>query len=1187
MDPLRNLFYHVALPAKLPQRSDPNVEDVERALVDLLIVASEQMSYVQQGERQQAWNCIKQSLLCCKSFNIGGKLERGQLYSHLRNLHQSEFLILHVAAQNAGLIIYKPTDPELSGHILFEAFEASPKGEAVLASQTLSWDFPGSAVVVPNSTFYNDAFLETLSAFLEQASVESPQKFSEYITKAGRAVAEERETPDPSLITSLLLAILEANGKRISPTRLKKRVKDDVCWHNSERPWRRLPYWLVLRVGIARYLATMLGGIHGRIQYKFFMCLVHEMVLNDTRDIIELEEQDFLKKKLCRRLFKLDRDHQGQSQMVQDTYKSLSSALAPRFNRTIEAIASRHQTYWNYYKKAITKPIPLLPRRADPEDQRLSLSCSRRDLNNIRARFYNTVLQRSSAPLVNSHPKLHIQAFGNGLLKLFGEEEQIHTSLIEAAEVNPSLHDDVISAKIKVLHDTIIHYINQIGHYYDGNVEQKSIMLLTLMELWATLDEAACTMFPLLYDFHPVFTPQLMECLHFPFLRDIARARSVETYLESRIAESGGTRATLFDDPGKGCFAERYFDESSDSEALEDLLFEIQSNATLQREMKESEWKEMSDEYDRLTKAYDSATCVYVQSLDGFSSTHDSWSCPKCQIERARARMTIDAFESPLPEAPVMTKTVVFELECPEALSRYRDATWAILARVAREPQHPGINPVLCLQDYSELRRYSNIPGSISLASTTKSFLMTHYRHKKRLPVDLDQVCLPNGLRLAYYDSATKAWTGRQEIRPTFEHHCKLRLPKNSPFSALLQSPSFSVYGNGPSSYEIAASHTSCPAELNAHEYMAFQYLLSGKSRRWISILTELGSSNLNLSTETTVLLFDHLAHQMGAAGKHQGLLGVIHSIFQDISFCETLLRHLRMKLEVIAPNWRETHVMEIVITLTLRLVAFTTHQTKMALDLLYEARRVTLRWNWQSYLLWAALLCKRTYAFHQMVTAQDLNSDGLAAFVECSATAYDNLPNDIMSLGQLIRNAYVRDLRMMFSFRSQVRRSIERHGRNAMLAALQKLWPEAESKYIHTIEFGEDNWLQIQLDDSLGDTLEGFQASYNHIFGILLINGQPLSRLPTDDKSTTILEELFGNQRALMAYPSSKPGMTHHLASKMKDHEIHIGYDGGNPIVRAIKGTHVLEYVPSKIFYKDNSFDLPADLVHNCIHWL
>ncbi|KAI1771547.1 hypothetical protein F4818DRAFT_454673 [Hypoxylon cercidicola] len=1199
MDPLESLYYHVALPPKLPQSSDRNVEGIERALLDRLIVASEQMRDVQQGVCQQAWDCIRRSLLCCKNFNIGGKLERSQLFSHLRNLRQSEFLILHVAAQNAGLVVCRPTDPELSGHVLFEAFEASPKGDAVLASQTLSWEFPGSAVIIPNSTFYNDSFLETLSAFLEQASVESPQRFSEYITKAGRAVAEERESPDPSLITSLLSAILEANGKRISPTRLKKRVKDDVCWHNSEKPWRRLPYWLVLRVGIARYLATMLGGAHGRVQYKFFVCLLHEILLDNARDAIEHEEQDFLKKKLCRRLFKLDRDHQGQSQVVQDAYELLTGALASRFNKTIEATAARIEIAWSDHRRKIIKPIPLLPRRAGPREQRLSLRCSRGYLNNIRTRFFNKSFQKPFQSLANFHPGLHIQAFGNGLLKLFEKEAEIHAWVI-----NSSMNCFTQSTLIEYFHDTILDYINQVGHCYDGNAEQKSTMLLTIMEAWVVLDKAACAEFPLLHDFHPVFTPRLMECLHLPFPRDICRARDVESYLDNRIARSGGTRATLFNDPGKGCFAERYFNESSDSDALEDLLAEIQADAAVKRDMKKKEWKEMSAEYERLTRAYDSATCVYIRSVDGFSTYHDSWSCSKCQIERSMARMTINAFESPLPEASVMAKTVVFELECPMALARYRDATWSILARVASESQHPGISPVLCLQDYSELQRYAEIPGSISLASTTKSFLMTHYKKRKSLPVDLDQVCLPNGLRLGYFDSATKTWTGRQEIRPTFEHHCRLRLPKESPFSALLQSQSFNIYGNGPSSYEIAASHSSCPTSLNAHEYTAFQYLLSGKSRRWISILTELGSSNLNLSTETTVLLFDHLANQMGATEKHQRLLGVIHTAFVDASFCEALLQQLRMKIEAIASNWRETHVMEIIITLALRLVTSATllsdmtRQVKAAFDLLYEARQITLRWvrmlrkeiycasghGNQSYLLWAALLCKRTYASYQMETTQDLDTDGLATFLECCATANDNIPNDITSLGQLMRNAYLRDLRMTYNLRDEVRLSIERYGKNAILVALQNLWPEAESKSIDTIEFETDNWLQIQLRDSF----EGFQvARYNRIFGILLINGQPLSKLPADDKSTTILKELFGSQISLMKYPSSRPGMTYHLASKMDNHEIHIGYDSGTTIIRAIKDTNVLEYVPREIFCRGGFFDLPAPLIYKCTHWL
>lgn len=391
---------------------------------------------------------------------------------------------------------------------------------------------------------------------------------------------------------------------------------------------------------------------------------------------------------------------------------------------------------------------------------------------------------------------------------------------------------------------------------------------------------------------------------------------------------------------------------------------------------------------------------------------------------------------------------------------------------------------------------------------------MTHYRERKKFPVDLDQVCLPNGLKYAYFDTATRSWPGRNQIRPTFDHHCKLVLPKGSPFSPLLESRSFGAYGSGPSSYEIAASYSSCPNSLNTHEYMAFQYLLSGKRRRWISILTELGSSNLNMSTETTVLLFDYLAHQIGPSEEGQNL-GIVQCVFRDASFCEALLRQLKVKLEAIASNWRETHLMEIVITLALRLVAFTISfpdtlsLANMAQNLLSEARQITLKWvrmlrketrcasdlnntqNWQPYLLWAALLCKRTYASYQMQAHQDLDRDELSIFIECSATVYDNIPDKNNSLGRVLRSSFIRDLRMMHSLKAQIRQSIERHGEYAILVALQSSWPAARSKSILTIVFETDDWLHIELND-LDAGVE--VASYNYVFGTLLINGEPLT---------------------------------------------------------------------------------------------
>ena len=46
------------------------------------------------------------------------------------------------------------------------------------------------------------------------------------------------------------------------------------------------------------------------------------------------------------------------------------------------------------------------------------------------------------------------------------------------------------------------------------------------------------------------------------------------------------------------------------------------------------------------------------------------------------------------------------------------------------------------------------------------------------------------------------------------------------------------------------ASAANCPPGINANEYLAFQTVASGKNRRWLAILTELGSSNLNFSNE-------------------------------------------------------------------------------------------------------------------------------------------------------------------------------------------------------------------------------------------------------------------------------------------------------------------------------------------------
>jgi hypothetical protein len=59
-----------------------------------------------------------------------------------------------------------------------------------------------------------------------------------------------------------------------------------------------------------------------------------------------------------------------------------------------------------------------------------------------------------------------------------------------------------------------------------------------------------------------------------------------------RHAACKGSRMTIFKDPGKGCFGERYYTESNDSSRLQALHQRIETAAEKARTAKEQEWQE-------------------------------------------------------------------------------------------------------------------------------------------------------------------------------------------------------------------------------------------------------------------------------------------------------------------------------------------------------------------------------------------------------------------------------------------------------------------------------------------------------------------------------------------------------------------------------------------------------------------
>jgi hypothetical protein len=445
------------------------------------------------------------------------------------------------------------------------------------------------------------------------------------------------------------------------------------------------------------------------------------------------------------------------------------------------------------------------------------------------------------------------------------------------------------------------------------------------------------------------------------------RVRRIQGYLKRRI-ETSECSKTVFDSPHEGCFAQRFFDEEPEAERLRELSRVIRTKADQDRDAKEKEWTEKSANFERLTREIEQATCTYISdttqsSRGSFGIQKHDPGCRKCEMDSQRRSMKIQIFEEPLPTDDLMAKVAVFELGGYHSFETYRDLTWLITVKLGVESVETPLPHRCSVREYTQLRPFATTPEpSFRLVSTTKSCrwllsLMQILRHRTNVwpvlkthwatvsvPVALSEVLRANGLRLAYFDVATQSWP-RNVRRPSFSHHCALRLPSSLTLAPLVNGLPHNK--PGPSSYEVIASQAACPPGVNLHEYLAIQGLLTGNPRRWITLLTELGSSNINFSTEATAIIVSHLTSQCGPLAEVEeedsGLLGKSHSVFQDDQFRTALLRQMTIKLEGVASNWREVFAMDIIITITTR--ALQLSRDPSALEILCRARLVCFEW--------------------------------------------------------------------------------------------------------------------------------------------------------------------------------------------------------------------------------------------------
>ena len=1236
MDPLCSVFNHLVLPPKIPQSEefppkipqseelppktpqseDVGVEIVSRDVLIRIIRACEATIALAAPPWTEAFQSLEGSLSACLALNTG-RLDRSTMLKYFRRLQQYQTLILHVVEQNAALLIRREiwsvvivinlrmNPPSLTEvlsngqqYVIFEAFEASAVSEEVLAApQALQWDFPGRSARIPLADFADEQFQESLAVFLEQASMESLHNLQAQTQKANVSVIEERDTTDPALITQMLLPLLEAMGNTFQSPTLRKRVRDDVNFGDADIPWRRLPFWLILRVASQHHLYQILGNVQGRTSYKYLICMVLADLLKDSASKLSPDMTITLRAKLCRRMAKLEMESSETKFSNADNSECLSARIGPLIQAVIREATVKVETAWESFKQTTMRHVPNLPLRSPDSALHLLLPNSGIYLDSLLSNMPLPQTGPSSLDLPQTFQKdiKQTQDFTDHLFRLTAMEQRINHD----GDSSLNTHDPE-GRCIKLAQQIDEVFVN-VGSTYDSDPEQMSAMILTVFNLWVRLDECALVACPLLQDYAPAFSPELLDALQLPTLASMRRLQEIQEHLARRCARC--QYGTILDLASKDCLAVRYVAQSA---PLQSLGSRIQSASDQARKDKAAEWESVCKKYDELTEAIDGGICLCSWENN---KRVDVGACTKCFKWRSRNRLKIEVHESFLPENDLAKAVLLFELAIPRYLSAYRDATWRILQSLAH-PSRPikSSKPEIELRECKPLLNFMSKSGlGIGLASTVKCFVQTHYKfnHSK---VPVSRVFLPFAAKFELYDHASGLWVRDLDRPLTLQHLCGVFVPRGLENTVLPRGGHPAPCVDGPSSYQIQANQTKCPSNMSFHEFSAYQKLLAGKTRRWPTILVEMDSSNLNFSDEDTTRVICQLAIQAGPQLTNE-VLRAPHVIFHEQAFLDRLIQVIEKRFGAISTNWREHNCMQLLITLSLRLFSLSSGLVRArAESLLHTARDVTLNWTTilreevqnatdadtaqrtATYGFYAALLCRQTFAM-SIEFDRELSAEDLASWVQASIALQENLWVDINKLPSILKSLLIRDTKMAYCMQHPLEKAISAHP-SSIGHGIARSWSDSLNGISRTFsqwtvpELSHNRWIVATMSEGDGRFVSEQTVHLNIVEGHLLINLQPCGKLPLEFRDDPHIKDMFGSQH-LLTYPSSLPGMTHRLATRIHNQEIHFGLRDGEAIIRARSWGHVLEFIPKEVFSGSDSFDLPAELVDNCRHWL
>ncbi|CAE6503414.1 unnamed protein product [Rhizoctonia solani] len=401
-------------------------------------------------------------------------------------------------------------------------------------------------------------------------------------------------------------------------------------------------------------------------------------------------------------------------------------------------------------------------------------------------------------------------------------------------------------------------YLNAAKSYYTADTADQSIMVLTLIRMWMAIDELAMKDCSMLRGFSPELPVNILDPLLLNATQHLEQAQHIQQHIRARHNGASGSNPSIFSDTAtSSCFAVRFFRSSSRHQQIKR---NIETHAQEQKRQKIQELANQNARYEQLGREIRGMSCNYYYS-NGWRN-HCRW-CSLCSKTQERNNLNIRPYEWPLPRYQLDAEAAVFELERPESFSIWRDITYEILVDLGTASSRSRCEKYSILEEYDALSLWLSNPSSsprITIASSTKSFMQSHYSGTISIPSTESQVCLDNALGFKLYDRNKETWASGSFPGVSFAKFGTLKLPANG----LYQHLEYAMEKTTHTSNQVLADQYDCPRELSLHEHIAFGTLRSGARLQWMNIVRGLEEDLLTFTSDKVWLIHTQAAWQIG-----------------------------------------------------------------------------------------------------------------------------------------------------------------------------------------------------------------------------------------------------------------------------------------------------------------------------------